>query len=219
MIFCIRLGLVLTLVLTLPSFTQASLQVGDTIRFFNGPGSLGGEFGVAKLPDANTKLFITFCLERNEFIDFHRKGFVIDSITQAAEAGGVAGGSPDPISAETAWLYYSFVTGTLLHYDGSATRANMLQHAIWRLEDETYNVGQSMEYYALAEAADANEKAEALERVRVLNISWATDRHDFSKGERAQSLLYAIPEASTMVVWGVLSQLGLAAYRRRSQRN
>src|SRR5690606_12853492 len=114
---------VLSLVALIAVFTgsvaEASLQVGDRIRFTDKEGTQnGGEFGVHLKDSPNpymggngesAELFRTFCLERNEYLDFSSSGFVIDSISKEAVNGGTGGPNPDPISAETAWLYYNFV--------------------------------------------------------------------------------------------------------------
>lgn len=93
--------------------------------------------------------FQTFCLEFNEFISLN--GIYDAAITDGSIYGGVAGGvdpdnggplpKTDPISIGTAYLYTLFATGTLSDYDyengdDRADSAEMLQHALWYLEDE-----------------------------------------------------------------------------------
>lgn len=231
-------GLAVLTVACLLSRAEASLGVGDRIRFTDQVGSTGGgEFGVHRKDQANpfagntesAELFRTFCLERNEFIDFHKNGFIIESISQAAEDGGVGGPAPDPISAETAWLFYNFTLGTLSGYLGDVTSANNLQNAIWGFEEEIA-LNLANPFVIAANAASAADKAAALARTFVLNILWASDRGNFdgvyegptpgtlTPGDRAQSMLYVIPEASTIAVWSVLSMVGIGvAYRNRAK--
>src|SRR4030042_847202 len=66
-----------------------------------GPFTMTGNFGS----------FVTFCLERNEYF-VPGKAYIVDSIEQYAVKGGVGGqtANQDPISTETAYLYYSYVT-------------------------------------------------------------------------------------------------------------
>ena len=199
-----------------PAVATAALQAGDDIRFINLNGSPGGEFGVAKLSAPSTQLFVTFCVERNEYLDFSVKGFNVDSISTAAEKGGVGGGSPDPLSDYTAWLYYQFATGGLAvdGYDSSATEANLLQNAIWKFEDEPSNISgvplvvsgdPDAKYYNLAlTTSTAAERALAADSVRVVNISWLTSRSGRMAGDLGQSVLMVIPEPTTIVVWSAL---------------
>ena len=229
----------IALVMSAASTVEASLQVGNRIRFTDQVGTTGGgEFGIHLKNNANpyagngesAELFQTFCLERNEFIDFHSNGFVIDSISKEAFNGGVGGPNPDPISAETAWMFFSFTKGTLSGYLGDTTSANNLQNAIWGLENEIAQdaAWSSNPFVIAALAANAGEKATALAQTFVLNILWASDRHNFdgvyegptpgtlTGGDRAQSMLYVVPEASTVAVWSVLSLIGvIAGYQRR----
>jgi hypothetical protein len=210
-----------------PAVATAALQVGDDIRFNDLNGSPGGEFGVAKLSDPSTQLFVTFCIERNEYLDFSGDGFNVDSISTAAENGGLGGGSPDPLSDYTAWLYYQFATGGLADdgYDSSVTEANLLQNAIWKLEDEPSNIAGAplfvsidpdATYYNLAlTSSTPAERALAADRVRVVNISWLTSRSGRMAGDLGQSVLMVIPEATTIVVWSVLGLIGMYGQRRR----
>ena len=103
----------------------------------------GGEFGAA-LDGAPSPSFYTFCLEKNEAIQLGTPyGY---STGNAAVGGGIGGGSPDPISEGTAWLFTRFGAGTLANYDFDvssvaarllrAAAAVRLQNAIWSLEDE-----------------------------------------------------------------------------------
>jgi hypothetical protein len=212
------LSLVLVATVLGQSATEASILVGDNIRFIDQNGTNGGgEFGVAKLPNVNTELFRTFCLEKNEFIDFDAAGFRVDDISTSAVGGGIGGGNPDPISASTAWLYYKFATGALAGYNyGTDASANELQDAIWHLEQEiTLGSPNSNQFINAANSASSAELAFAVTRTRVLNISWATARGDFGQGQAAQSMLYVIPEPGSFLVWGVLGLAGVGLTNRR----
>ena len=61
-------------------------------------------------------------------------------ISLEAVDGGSGGGSPDPISRETAFLFQNFAYGTLgnfVTFDAtSAADSAKLQQAIWALEQE-----------------------------------------------------------------------------------
>lgn len=234
----------LAAIVAFSALAEASIQVGDRIRFTDKYGSTGGgEFGVHQKLSASPaggnaqsgELFRSFCIERNEFIDFSTYGFVVDSISKSAMNGGFAGGNPDPISQQTAWLFYNFTKGTLAGYSyaGGAAQiasANQLQNAIWFLEQEISlsNAQQAANAFLVAaNAASVAELQAAYARTFVLNIKWATDRsgldgvyeHNGSwsapgAGDNGQSQLYVIPEPGTVLVWSALSLLGLGVYRR-----
>ena len=116
----------------------------------------GGEFGATQFSGmtfpalgpgvaVGTNPFQTFCVEGNE----HLPSGVLTNWTlgTASSAGGNGGGSPDPLSPQTAYLFSQFWNGDLSGYDyaplggtipgvNRRTSANDLQAAIWYLEDE-----------------------------------------------------------------------------------
>ena len=227
----------LLLSLAINCTVEASLQVGVRIRLTDQVGTTGGgEFGLHEKNNDNpangnsqsSELFRTFCIERNEYIDFDTNGFVIESISKQAVGGGVGGGNPDPISQESAWLYYNFTKGTLVGYlDNDVSSANNLQNAIWGFENEiAQDAGWAANPFVVAaNAANPAAKAAALAQTFVLNLLWATDRAGYDgvyesngsigAGDRAQSLLYVVPEASTIAVWSGLSVLSFVAASRK----
>ena len=198
---------------SLPSAYAYSISAGDTIRFFDREGGPGGEFGVALLPDADTELFRTFCMQRDEVIDYSRFGFTVVEVSKVVEE------QDDPLSRETAYLYYKFATHTLADYDytpGSAEHiadAKALQNVIWRLESETYSFAdpEATVWYndAIANATDAD-----LEKVNVLNLVYATTRGIHLAGSPAQDVLILVPEPSIMLLLG-FGLVGIAAFRRK----
>ncbi|HWB01682.1 MAG TPA: SdrD B-like domain-containing protein [Verrucomicrobiales bacterium] len=88
--------------------------------------------------------FQTFCLERSEGIrspsDYTINDEALNGGTNNTPPAGDQGG--DVISQGTAWLYSEFAQGTLPGYDftnagpNRTTQAELLQFAIWVLEDE-----------------------------------------------------------------------------------
>lgn len=236
--------LVVTLaVFGLTSFAKASVEVGDFIRFQDGPGSPGGEFGIALDAVPSITQFVTFCLEKNEHINFQSR-FYVESIEKYADNGGFGGGSPDYISAETAWLYYNFRQGTLAGYDfglindhsqSRINSANAFQNAVWYLEDEQDNAGSGQSFVDLAQAEkfafdnDANYSGNmqtAIDLVRAMNLRWHK-----AGGKKAQSQLYllgdgggsggdqnVIPEPATATVWMLLGASGMFLGRRNRRK-
>lgn len=190
----------------MPTLSVASpdVVVGNLVKFVDGPGSPGGEFGIDVLPVVGTN-FITFCLEYNEYINFGST-YKVASVGTAAINGGVGGGNPDPISNATAYLYTQFRAGSLAGYLGDVASANSLQNAIWFLENEIGSVsGQALTWANLGLA-----NGTGLGNVRVMNLTTLS-------GEVAQDQLMMVPEPETYAM--LLAGLGLMGFvARRRQR-
>jgi hypothetical protein len=138
---------------------------------------VGGEFtlnpnGVPGLADGAS--FQTFCVEYNEYIWLNRTYDV--NVNTAADHGGVPGGS-DPLDPKTAFLYDSFLNGTLANYGYNYTpgparnvSAGALQDVIWYLEGErgmTWAEGSLQDsFYDAAESCGWD----GIRNIRVLNL-------------------------------------------------
>lgn len=200
-------GLFLTLV--------AGGALADKIKLFDGPGTTGGGEFYAYTYDSSNNLtgsFITFCLEKNEYINYDT--WYTYTTSTAAIQGGVGGGSPDPLSSETAYLYYHFAKGDLSNYnyaDASkrVASANSLQYAIWYLEDEIAYPSQDLQAKQWIAEAEAIAHGGALYGVYVLNLKDAA-------GKDCQSQL-GVPEPRTvfMLGLGLLGAIGLVARNRK----
>jgi len=114
-------------------FSFSAATMASQIYLKDGVGSTGG--GIFEVYNESSEyLFDTFCLERNEYISFNTL-YNFD-ISDAAVKGGIAGGSPDPLNPETAFLYFSFRTNALPDFDKTIEAdVNSLQYAIWYLEE------------------------------------------------------------------------------------
>ena len=125
---------------TLLSASPYTINNGGEFTFTTGGLPLSGYVSgqtIDVVPNGSN--FQTFCLEVNEYINWG--GSYTAQLSNAAIAGGMGGGSPDPISIGTAYLYSQFAKGTLSGYDYSPTAsrktsAGYLQQTIWALEDE-----------------------------------------------------------------------------------
>lgn len=194
------------------------VRVGDNIRFFDRPGSPGGEYGVRNntlgIGTSGSPAWITFCVQRSEFLDFHADGFDVIDISDEIVVGS---GS---LASGTALLYTAFRHGNLateLGYDGSANHANALQNAIWKFQGQANNVDNDATpnlagiYYNWAVSNQTNF-GPGIGNVRVANIVWATDRYA-PAGTHAQDVLILIPSPGAALL-GVLGT-SLIALRRR----
>lgn len=161
----------------------------------------GGEFNASI--DGGTA-WQTFCLEINESLSF---GTAYNfNVGMAAVNGGVAGGSPDPISTQTAYLFSNFYHDTLSGYSSLPSQQIALQYAIWYFEEAVTlaaaNAAGAGTWIALATAADGS-----FYDVQVIN--------PYSGQEQRQSVLSIqnVPEAGALILFAS-GFVGLIGYRR-----
>ena len=200
----------LTVALTVPSaFAVSTLTLSD------GSGNTGGgEFNAVTSANGN---FVTFCMEYSEHIQMGVQYYY--QISTATTANN------DPISRATAWLYNQFLNGTLPNYDRSTLAlhtesANLLQRAIWFLEDETGGVNNS--YVALALAAtgvngkttDANGEY----GVKVMNIYQNYDAKSGKYSGARQDQIIRVPDGGTTLALLGMS-MGFVAFASRRMRS
>ena len=202
------LGAVICLLFGTPSFA-ATVNVGDTILFSFASGHLSGFNGGAFTVNDTTSGFQwnSFCVEMNEYINLSGE-FSVASVGSAAINGGLGNsgspgpiaksGSSDPISSQTAFLYYKYATGTITGITGAGTGAQQkaLQNVFWYLENEiaslpTDSDGFGDTYLALANTAEAGKYY----GVAVVNPT-------YPNGTLAQSQLVYVPEAGALLLFG-----------------
>ena len=167
---------------------------------FGGGSYGGGEFNASI--DGGS-VWQTFCLEINESLAF---GTAYNfNVGVAAVNGGIAGGSPDPISSETAYLFSNFSSGTLAGYTSAPDQQIALQYAIWFFEEavslESANAAGADTWIKLAEA-EAVEGS--LYNVRVINPY---------AGEIQKQSVLSVPEAGALILFAS-GFFGLIGYRR-----
>ena len=199
----IAMGVAVCLLVGATSFA-AVVNPGDIIQFSSAPGRntsfSGGAFEITDSTSHSS--WYTFCLEYNEHISFGTN-YVVDTVGPAAVKGGVSGGNPDPISSQTAYLYYNYTTGGISGLSGAGTgnQQKALQYVIWKLEGEISSLptlaqeSQSVldfitAYMGIANSATPNQYY----GVRVVNPVIGTTA--------AQSQLVYVPEAGALLLFG-----------------
>ncbi len=192
---------VLVMLFALTTISMASPKVFLTDGLGTTSGGIFNVYEDAVLPPY-TFLFQSFCLELNEGISMGTP--YTYSINTAAVNGGNGGGSPDPLDAKTAYLYYSFITGTLADFSiSNVTDVDALQYAIWYIENEiaALPLGKATAYYDAAVSAGWTD----LNGVRVFNL--------YDGQINKQSLITYVAEPMSLILFG-LGLLGLGITRK-----
>lgn len=169
----------------------------------------GGPFNVTAF-GSNDVLFITFCLERNEWTSVP---LTVSSIADSAVMGGLGGGNPDALDERSAFLYYQFRSGVTYNLDA-------LQVAFWAIEQEadtsnwewnkywaTY--GTLAQSYINAAAAAINNGWTNDGKIQVMNVTYVEN----NVVKQGQSQLVYVPEPMSLLLLG-LGMLGLGITRK-----
>lgn len=212
-----KVGLLLLVVTVCAGTSTATaapfVAAGDSIKVSNRPGDTGG--GEFSLMVNGSWSFISFCLQRTQYIDysnvFHVDAVSASAASDAAAQGGDAAGR-DYLSPQTAFLYTRFRKGNLADYiysgAGQAASADRLQNAIWMFEQEL-PMDVSNAYVIMANNAVLGGQWSGIGNVRALNLS--------RNGVGAQDQLALVPEPAEMTLLGIgLISLGWAIRRRGS---
>ncbi len=214
---------------------SGDLKVGDKIKWVDGTGDgRGGAFNGTVLTGLDAgETFESFCLEYKEGIDFSSSGYYVGGITSHTVgnpnvySGANFGGSQDPISAQTVWLFTQFytthLTDTSVWGTGNQVVKNTaLQQAIWSFEQESFgNLSDlAASYKTLANTA-ADDGWGGNSNVRVLNMysQYNANTQTFSGYRQDQLVMVSsVPEPESLAL--LLAGLGVvgAVARRRKAR-
>lgn len=108
---------------TTTAWSFPSDLVGQTVKISNGlyGTTNGGEFKLDIGNNGNVD-YISFCLERDEYIDY-KNLFKVSSVEDGARNGGVdvRGTGYDPLDDRTEWTFYTYLYGTFKDSTGKAT--------------------------------------------------------------------------------------------------
>lgn len=164
------------------------------------------------LHGAQANAFMSFCVEKNEYIS-NGKTFNVEFNT-AAVGGGFGGGNPDPLDEETAFLYTMFMNGSLStlvgdfsYLDGASGDA--MQDAVWYFEQENSAPADGSladKLVDLASGAVDSGSWSGIGNVRIMNLTklGGGDAQD-------QLVMIPLPSAAGLALMG----FGTIAIRRR----
>jgi hypothetical protein len=162
----------------------SSLMASPTVYMSRQSGyysGVGGEFtatptGISGLTDGVS--IQTFCVEYNEHMYLNQSYDAVVNI-EAMNGGVTPAGTGDPIDIKTAFLYDSFLNGTLANYNytpgtGREQSAGALQDVIWYIEGERNktwtNYDNSLQDKFYRAALNNNEWTD-IGNIRVLNLT------------------------------------------------
>jgi len=204
------------------AFAQFNVVANDQIKFADGPGAHpGGAFNITVYDQNTTTVkgsFQSFCLEKNEYMDY-TNFFKVAGVSTSAKNGGVGGAvaGADPLDVRTAWLYTQYIEnpsalGAISGWNAAnaEARGTAMQQAIWFIEEEI--TGGLNTLASLLVTAAGNSGWTDVGRVKVLNVTYLN-------GNPSQDQLFITPVPEPEIYAMMAAGLGLMGFvaRRRKQ--
>jgi len=190
------------------------IYIGDRTGTFGS--TAGGEFKINWTGDEDPlpghpagEVYKSFCLEYSEYISLNSS---YDAVLNTGAVFGSEGGF-DPLDPRTAYLYDKWLNGDFAYND---TSADLLQKAIWYIEDEGSH-GENNAYVAEANAAVTSGDwfdewgPGSIGNIRVLNLY--TVGYAGDPCYRKQDQLVRIPAPGAILLGGI--GVGLVGWLRR----
>lgn len=219
------------------STATAAIEVGDLIKFGNGPGSPGGIFFIDDLNEGTTHDFDTFCVQLEEFIAFGPT-YKVANLSQSTVGLGAR-----PLTDFAAWLYNSYLDETLNNFNyaikhvtsgasstvtAAKNQANELQYAIWRAmgySDSEIGSGWSGSYddnYSGWLADFTASGWTGTGDIYVMNLLGIDSQGNYTKNVQDQLVRIPtpgtsehVPEPLSVAIWSMLGLVAFGICRKR----
>lgn len=199
-------------------FASAQVAAGDVIQLSkaNNNDISGGAFNASVVSGPNSGAsFVTFCLEKTEYVTMNTNAFVGGVTDHTVSASG----SPDFLSAETAWLFTQYSNNVAGFTINSTTTNAAMQNAFWYLEGEVAlnaldSTAQS--WVTQAQNAVSSHAWTGTGNAKVINLY--TDANHSSHAQDQLVMMAPVPEPETyaMLLAG-LGVMGMVARRRNKK--